>query len=68
MSNETRLFHCSNGKVYACDEKCCLFCDHCSDLFYDYTNGPYMLICDIAEDTELGMTGLCKFFKEGDTE
>lgn len=22
----------------------CIFCKHC-DVFWDYTNGPYMLIC-----------------------
>lgn len=32
-------------------DKCCAFCSHCSDLFYDYTNGPYLYICDIDNNT-----------------
>ena len=58
-----RLFYCANRKVYVCDEKCCLFCDHCTDVFYD-SDGPYLLICDIAKDTEIGMQGICEHFKE----
>lgn len=27
-------------------DNCCAFCRHCTDLFYDYTNGPYLFICD----------------------
>lgn len=23
----------------------CLVCKHCTDMFYDYTNGPYMVMC-----------------------
>lgn len=26
-------------------EKCCLFCKYCSDVFYDYSHGPYMFFC-----------------------
>ena len=24
----------------------CLVCKHCTDMFYDYTNGPYMVMCE----------------------
>lgn len=23
-------------------DKHCVFCSHCSDVFYDYSNGPYL--------------------------
>lgn len=26
--------------------KSCVFCSHCKDFFYDYTNGPYLICCD----------------------
>lgn len=26
--------------------ECCLFCKHCTDIFWDATNGPYMFVCD----------------------
>lgn len=29
----------------------CLFCKHCTDVFYDYTSGPYMFMCDKMLDT-----------------
>lgn len=48
MKNEDDyIFECENGKVYGIsyDKKCCLICKHCTDLFYDYTNGPYMCFC-----------------------
>lgn len=27
----------------------CLFCDHCTDVFWDFTNGPYMMICELGD-------------------
>ena len=27
------------------NDKDCIFCKHC-DVFWDYTNGPYLLVCD----------------------
>ena len=42
--------------------KCCLICKHCTDIFWDYTHGPYMLFCekacngggDLPEETNCG--------------
>ena len=25
----------------------CLFCNHCTDVFWDYANGPYMMGCEL---------------------
>ena len=47
-----------------CPEKACVFCDHCTDVFWDYTNGPYMVFCDISADTEKGFVGHCELFEE----
>ena len=60
-------------KVYECDDyKCdahprgCLFCKHSTDVWWDYTNGPYMIMCDIdtegKELTRKGFIGKCKYF------
>lgn len=39
-------FMCALGVEYASDTPHCLFCDHCTDIFYD-CNGPYMAICGL---------------------
>ena len=33
-------------------ERCCLTCKHCTDLWYDYTFGPYMTDCEIGKNIE----------------
>ncbi len=46
-------------------ETCCLFCRNCSDVWWDYTNGPYMFNCIIDNDlTEKGCLGKCENFDE----
>lgn len=42
----------------------CLFCKHNTDVFWDYTNGPYIFICDVSEDTGKGDRGKCPHFIE----
>lgn len=49
-------------------EKCCLFCKHCTDVFWDYTNGPYMFMCDLCQDSEDGYYARCKDFEEDEKE
>ena len=60
-------------KVYECDDYKCdahtrgyLFCKHSTDVWWDYTNGPYMIMCDIdtegKELTRKGFIGKCKYF------
>ena len=58
-----RTYDCG-GRRYFCDDRCCLFCSHCTDVFYDYTNGIYLLFCNIEKDTERGWEGKCDFFEE----
>ena len=40
----------SDGMVFGLkNKKNCLICKHCTDIFWDYTHGPYMLFCEKSE-------------------
>ena len=40
----------SDGRVFGLkNKKNCLICKHCTDIFWDYTHGPYMLFCEKSE-------------------
>lgn len=47
-------------------DKLCVFCEHCTDVFWDYTNGPYMLFCDLdrSEVEEHNEKQTCPKFKD----
>lgn len=50
------------GFKYYCmpaDKQNCFFCSHCTDIYYDATNGPYMSLCDKEFDAAEG----CKYFE-----
>lgn len=58
-----RVFTMDIGwKVYA-PENSCLFCDHCTDIFYD-SGGIYATLCDIGKDAYTGSLGECEDFVE----
>ena len=40
----------------------CYFCQHCTDIWFDYTNGPYMFLCLKEADTQQGIQGKCEQF------
>lgn len=40
-----KIYRCDNGKYYGGPQRSCLFCNHCTDIFYDCTHGPYMFVC-----------------------
>ncbi len=63
-----RKFKCADGYTYLCPDKCCLFCSHCPDIFWDYTHGIYMTLCDIDEDIVMGSKGKCDSFVEEVTD
>jgi len=48
-----------------CRPNCCLFCEECTDIFYDHSHGLYGIVCLKGGDFETGMLGKCKAFKEG---
>lgn len=54
---------CDNDHVYIAFENSCVFCEH-GDVFWDYTNGPYLIRCGIYCNTEHGMSGQCGAYKE----
>lgn len=61
-----KLFKCANGHLYKCPENSCVFCIHCTDIFYDYSHGPYMAFCDLDKDesSEYNYFENCKHFEE----
>lgn len=60
-----RLYYIEPGYAVWAPEKCCLFCKKCHDMFYDFTNGPYMFFCDIDNNlTDKGAIGECEYFEE----
>ena len=63
-----RTFNCDNGKIYAARYNSCLFCSHCTDIFYDYTHGPYMTFCELGNNTDAGFSGDCYSFARDGVE
>ena len=60
---EMRRYECEFYSVDA-PARSCLFCEHCTDVFWDYANGPYMFMCDASADTSNGARGECAAFRE----
>ena len=54
---------CENDHVYMAFKDSCVFCKY-HDVFWDYTNGPYLVLCNADKNTETGMSGKCDFFEE----
>ena len=50
-----------------CRPNCCLFCDNCTDIFYD-SRGPYAVVCLNEGNFKMGMLGKCSIFREEATE
>ena len=59
--SDMRLYECEYYRLMA-PPKCCLFCVFCTDVYFDYTNGPYMFMCARDGDTDLGVAGNCQLF------
>lgn len=57
-----RIFTLNCGMSFKCPDNACVFCDHCTDIFYDYTNRIYMLVCRL-HDNPNGQG--CHDFREG---
>lgn len=63
LNVETKAYECDFYRAIA-PSTSCLFCEHCDDVFWDYSNGPYMFICDACADTSAGAMGSCGAFVE----
>lgn len=42
----------NNSKSVVCKEGSCLICEFCDCVIWDYTNGPYMAICELELEME----------------
>lgn len=64
MSREYQL---ENGYKVTAPDRCCLFCKHCTDIWYDW-GGIWGLTCEIREEVEVskGAEGQCDRFEEED--
>lgn len=58
-----RVYTLKIGWKVDAPENSCLFCDHCTDIFYD-SGGIYATWCDLGLDTYAGSWGECKSFIE----
>lgn len=63
-----RLYTFMDGLEVWCPEKSCVFCGHCSDVFYDW-HGPYGFVCDKDFETneelvDKGCNGECEYFQD----
>ncbi len=57
-------FKCGNGRTYMAFKTSCLFCKH-GELFWDYTNGPYMSLCQAeGKPEDDGTAGTCELFEQ----
>ena len=45
-----KQWECANGKVYRLPDNHCIFCTHCTDVLYDYANGPYGFSCELEHE------------------
>jgi len=55
-----------NGYSVIAHKKSCFFCSHLTDIWFDYTHGPYMFHCEQEIDPEEKeiVFGECQCFKE----
>ena len=60
-------YRLTNHFAVLAPDNCCLFCDHCTDVWWDYENGPYMFFCVVDKDTSKGARGACEYFLEEET-
>lgn len=54
------------GVTVIAPENSCLFCKHCTDVFWDFIHGPYLTLCDKDKDVEKGAEGKCDNFEESE--
>jgi len=61
---EFKDYECEYYKIRA-PKTSCFFCRYCTDIFFDFTNGPYMLMCDKGKEPyDDGVFGKCDGFDE----
>ena len=58
-----RIYTLGSGWEIDAPERCCLFCDYCTDIYYD-SKGIYLTLCELSLDVVEGSQGRCLNFKE----
>ena len=66
-----KVYELADGFKVGAHKHSCLFCFHCTDIFWDCTNGIYNIICDrkwdndsMIEHINLAFSGKCQSFEE----
>jgi len=57
-----KLFQLEFGMTVEAEAESCLFCRHCTDLFYD-SECVYALVCAKDKDVVVGCNGNCSYFE-----
>ena len=59
-------YQCDSGRLYELPERACVFCTHCTDIFWDFSHGIYKLYCEHhCKAAEFGnVPCICKRFDE----
>jgi hypothetical protein len=76
LKPDYRCFELEDGRKFGAHKKSCLFCKHNTDIFYDYTNGPYMFFCELEVDdarfaqdyVKMSFEGKCPKWESDGTE
>lgn len=42
-----KWYEMQDGRKFGAHEHSCLFCKHLTDIYWDYTHGPYLFICEL---------------------
>lgn len=62
-SENNRIWISESGEMWVCDPQSCVFCDNCTDIWYD-SNGPYMVSCNKGFCEDAGIRVRCEHFVE----
>ena len=72
---DLKEFQCCDGvlkgRKYKLPPTACVFCTHCTDLFWDFSHGIYALFCDKDIDYRAiygNVKGECKMFELEESE
>ena len=57
-----------SGMTVNAPDTCCLFCSKCTDVYWDYENGPYMFFCTDELPPGPAFEGKCEAFIEEDAD
>ena len=65
---KTKEYTCGLWK-YKLPAHACVFCAHCTDVFWDFSHGLYAIFCDVDggefnKSKNGNITGNCKDFRE----